>query len=232
MAAPIDTLPERLEDFIDRIPPELRDPDAASPRGRIIAAARQLFADHGLDGTSIRAIAEKADVNLAMIHYYYGNKDQLYEHVLATQFFCLLQAMSALFEKSLSDAEMILAVPQQIIKILRANPIWVALMRREVAGGGQHLHAALKTFPLMGPPLLAKFFDQTYQKAADSGALRPLPAVSVRECLIAVAWGTMFMQPFFKVFFNRDIYDDSTWQEWSRTMDSLLRHGLLMENAS
>jgi AcrR family transcriptional regulator len=40
-------------------------------------AAEELFAERGFDGTSVRDIAEKADVNLAMISYYFGSKEKL-----------------------------------------------------------------------------------------------------------------------------------------------------------
>ena len=44
---------------------------------KIIEAAERLFSDNGFNGTSVRDIAEAADVNLAMISYYFGSKDNL-----------------------------------------------------------------------------------------------------------------------------------------------------------
>jgi len=41
--------------------------------------AEVLFAEKGFNGTSVRDIAEKAHVNLAMISYYFGSKDKLLE---------------------------------------------------------------------------------------------------------------------------------------------------------
>lgn len=45
----------------------------------IIHAAEELFAEKGFAGTSVRDIAEAADVNLAMISYYFGSKEKLME---------------------------------------------------------------------------------------------------------------------------------------------------------
>lgn len=42
-------------------------------------AAEALFAEKGFNGTSVRDIAEKAGINLAMISYYFGSKDKLLE---------------------------------------------------------------------------------------------------------------------------------------------------------
>ena len=44
----------------------------------LILAAGELFAEHGFDGTSIRAIAEKADANIAAISYHFGGKQELH----------------------------------------------------------------------------------------------------------------------------------------------------------
>ena len=48
---------------------------------QIIEAAEKLFSEKGFDGTSVRDIAEEADVNLAMISYYFGSKERLMEAI-------------------------------------------------------------------------------------------------------------------------------------------------------
>ncbi len=48
----------------------------------LIHAAGELFAERGLDGTSIRAIAEKAGANIASINYHFGSKEHLYTETL------------------------------------------------------------------------------------------------------------------------------------------------------
>ncbi|MBI2566174.1 MAG: TetR/AcrR family transcriptional regulator [Candidatus Schekmanbacteria bacterium] len=52
--------------------------NAAVTRDRLLRSASQLFAERGLDGASLREIARGAEVNLAMVHHYFGNKEQLY----------------------------------------------------------------------------------------------------------------------------------------------------------
>lgn len=45
----------------------------------ILLVAEQLFAEDGFDGTSVRNIAKKATINIAMISYYFGSKEKLLE---------------------------------------------------------------------------------------------------------------------------------------------------------
>lgn len=47
----------------------------------ILDAAEQLFASQGFHGTSVRDIAHEADVNIAMISYYFGSKEKLIEAI-------------------------------------------------------------------------------------------------------------------------------------------------------
>ena len=43
--------------------------------GVILDAAEHLFAHHGRDGVTLKAIAKAAKVDAALIHYYFGDKD-------------------------------------------------------------------------------------------------------------------------------------------------------------
>ncbi|HXB44278.1 MAG TPA: TetR family transcriptional regulator [Puia sp.] len=55
---------------------------SADKREHILAIAEKLFGDNGFDGTSVRDIAQHANVNLAMISYYFGSKEKLLEALL------------------------------------------------------------------------------------------------------------------------------------------------------
>jgi AcrR family transcriptional regulator len=48
----------------------------------ILSAAEKLFAEEGFDGASIRHIARDANVNIAMISYYFGSKEKLLEALI------------------------------------------------------------------------------------------------------------------------------------------------------
>lgn len=48
---------------------------------KIMEAAAQLFYYNGFNGTSIRAITNKANVNVSLISYYFKNKQGLLEHM-------------------------------------------------------------------------------------------------------------------------------------------------------
>ncbi|NEU73735.1 TetR family transcriptional regulator [Hassallia byssoidea VB512170] len=65
-----------------------RNPDEV--KTEILAAAMKEFSQHGLRATSTEAIAHRAHVTKAMIHYYFKSKEGLYRAVLENQFSGLL----------------------------------------------------------------------------------------------------------------------------------------------
>ncbi len=55
-----------------------RRPGNQDTRTAILAAARKAFAERGYDKASIRQIATSAGVDPALVHHYFGSKDQLF----------------------------------------------------------------------------------------------------------------------------------------------------------
>ena len=56
-------------------------PKSERTKERILRAAERLFAEHGFDGVSVRQIAAAADVQLALLSYYFETKEGLYRAV-------------------------------------------------------------------------------------------------------------------------------------------------------
>ena len=55
-----------------------RRPGGPDTRGEILNAARSSFADRGFDRTTIRAVAGEAGVDPALVHHYFGSKEDLF----------------------------------------------------------------------------------------------------------------------------------------------------------
>lgn len=60
-----------------------RRPGSESARAQILDSARSLFAEVGFHRATIRAIAKRADVDPALVHHFFGTKDQLLAATLA-----------------------------------------------------------------------------------------------------------------------------------------------------
>ena len=66
-----------------------RPPAAHGPgrtRDRILDAAREEFSERGYEKTSVRGIAKAAGVDSALVHHYFGTKDQVFEAAVEVAF--------------------------------------------------------------------------------------------------------------------------------------------------
>jgi AcrR family transcriptional regulator len=60
-----------------------RRPGPNQTRAAILDAARAAFAERGYDGVSIRAVAREAGVDPALVHRFYGSKEELFAAAMA-----------------------------------------------------------------------------------------------------------------------------------------------------
>ncbi|MFI9106198.1 TetR family transcriptional regulator [Streptomyces fildesensis] len=64
---------------------------ATDSRDRILSAARAEFSARGYDKTSVRSIAKAAGVDPALVHHYFGTKEQVFAAAIETSFEPALQ---------------------------------------------------------------------------------------------------------------------------------------------
>ncbi|KAA0935745.1 TetR/AcrR family transcriptional regulator [Streptomyces apricus] len=72
--------------------------DGPAARDRILAAAREEFAERGFEKTSVRGIAKAADVDAALVHHYFGTKEQVFEAAIEVAIGPLLSAPGSVGE--------------------------------------------------------------------------------------------------------------------------------------
>jgi AcrR family transcriptional regulator len=71
----------------------------------IINITEKLFAEKGFDGTSIREIAKAADINVAMVSYYFGSKEKLLEAIILYRVSAFGVMLENLQNESISPVE-------------------------------------------------------------------------------------------------------------------------------
>ncbi|MER6435568.1 MULTISPECIES: TetR family transcriptional regulator [unclassified Streptomyces] len=68
---------------------------APATRDRILDAARGEFSERGYEKTSVRGIAKAAGVDSALVHHYFGTKEQVFEAAVEVAFAPALAAPTA-----------------------------------------------------------------------------------------------------------------------------------------
>ena len=106
-----------------------------STKEKIIQAADSLFSQGGYDAISTRDVAEISKTNKALIHYYFKNKEGLFESVLNRYFNSLSDTIenALLGEGDLKTRLMNLV--ESYIDFLKKNKNYVRIIQREINGG-------------------------------------------------------------------------------------------------
>jgi AcrR family transcriptional regulator len=110
-------------------PPEQGGEDL---RERLLDVAEERFSANGYDATPIRAVAEDAGVNPALVHYYFGTKRELLLAVLHRALEPLAEAVAMLREAPEVETREVTAV---LFRAIAAHPNLPRLMVREVLLG-------------------------------------------------------------------------------------------------
>ena len=109
-------------------------------RRRLVEVARGLFARRGFGEVGIREIARAAGVTPGMISYYFGDKQGLYEAMLASVFEDLIARVRDLGVHPTQDGPLESLI-RLYVSTLAAQPWLPALLLREVLTGDSEMRA-------------------------------------------------------------------------------------------
>jgi len=181
--------------------PKVDDPEA---RARIAAAAEQLFAARGYDGTAVRDITKKAGVNSAMIHYYFGSKAGLYRAILegaAAKVRALLVETSTRHQ---STKERLASFVDAYAAYVLSHPTLARILYREMLTGGKHIKQVAQQHAVTNYTIL----KNTISEGVRRGELRPIDAELAPISLMGMVVIFQFLRPIISIVFVDTKYDD------------------------
>lgn len=158
-----------------------------STKQRILSAAGPIFAEKGYRGSTIRDICEAADVNLASINYYFGDKQKLYiETVKAAR-------QMRLNEYPSSRPQMNLAPEQQLKEFIRLllnrlvatqNAPWqVKLLGREFMEPSEGCRPLVEEFIRPVFSILLTIVNQLVDRKVEQHVLDKIGFSIIGQCL-------------------------------------------------
>lgn len=160
--------------------------DETTTRDRILETASALFGERGYDGVSTTEIARAAEVNKAMIFYYFGSKEKLYSAVFGSFAVTLREKMRTVLESAEPGLPAIEMFVRTHIGYLRDHRDMIHLIIRELLTyRGSGLSPILQErFPVLGDirDMLAKMIAD----ARDRGQIRDVDTVQTIVNIISL----------------------------------------------
>ena len=149
--------------------------DDANQRERLLDAAVACFAADGIAATSLRTIALKAGVTPALVHYYFGSKEQLLDVFVEERVLRVIAVLrDGLAAAGPEPHALIAAFVEGVHAAVERFPWWPALWIREVTHDKGALREMLQSqiAPLVAQPL-ATTFAAAQQRGAIAADLDP-----------------------------------------------------------
>jgi TetR/AcrR family transcriptional regulator len=155
-------------------------------RAAILKAAIAEFAEHGIAGARTDAIARAADVNKALLYYYFKDKDALYEAVLDSVFTGLLAKVVPVLENNDPPKQKLLKYVGAYFDYIAANPRIPRVVQAEWMRSGAHRSRHLEH-------IAKEYFQPVYKRLGEllrdgiaSGDFRPIDPMHFVPSMVAV----------------------------------------------
>ncbi|WP_205512700.1 TetR/AcrR family transcriptional regulator [Longitalea arenae] len=103
-----------------------------STEERILAAAKQVFMEKGLDGARMQDIADKAGINKALLHYYFRSKDKLFERIFIEEAQKFMPKVTTIMLSEMPLFEKIEKFMGEYIDTLAQNPLLANFILNEI----------------------------------------------------------------------------------------------------
>ncbi|WP_324438521.1 TetR/AcrR family transcriptional regulator [Dokdonella sp.] len=144
-------------------------PAGPDRRTRILDIATDLFGRHGVSATSMSAIARRARITPALMHYYFGNRESLLDALVEERLRPAVAEVAQQMATAREDLrELVECFVRSIIKAVASRPWFPPLWVREVLSEGGMLRE--RVIDGMGLALIIPLRDR-FAAAQRTGAL-------------------------------------------------------------
>lgn len=169
-------------------------------RQAVLDAASRLFHMYGYNGTSVRAIAAEAGVNVALISYYFGGKKALLEQLMEEFLKGYLTELESFLEKNSEEtltANSIVDLAEQLLNYQANNFYMARFVFREISLDSILTREIMTTYLMKEKYLLENFFNRLNLKGIKTSYFMDFLIMQFRD---------MIMLPFSQPQYIRKVY--------------------------
>lgn len=175
-------------------------------QNRILDAAEELFAKNGFIGTSVRDIAKLAQVNIAMISYYFGSKDKLLHGLLINRTEKSRQLLKSLkYDQHISPWEKIDAIIDFYVDAFFDNGKFHTIMLRQLS-----LVQDEETFRLLTKikRTSRQLIEDILIEGQEKGVFRKVNTTLTVSTILGTISQVTMSKPFYATLYDIEPYDE------------------------
>ncbi|MCX5515854.1 TetR/AcrR family transcriptional regulator [Kaistia algarum] len=191
--------------------PNLRDPEGTARA--ILEAATREFAEHGLGGARIDAIATRAGINKRMLYHYYGDKNALYLAVLEAAYARIRAAEAELKLDAMTPEASLLRLAHFTFDYYLANPEFLSLLATENLHKARHISGSERLRSMHA--LFLGDLGRVLARGAETGVFRGgLDALDIYVTIAALGAFYLSNRHTLTAIFGRDLGEPHRVVAW------------------
>ena len=196
----------------------------------ILNKAIELFAVKGFEGTSIRDLAAAAEVNVAMINYYFGSKEKLFEALVEKKSIATRGILDGIAgDQRINSMQKIIQVIETYVERLFSHRMFHRLIHQELMLGNREALQDIIVDMLFPNSLIIKGIIET---GIRSGEFRQVDPELTVGSLVGTIHQVLQSKKFCNRFINREAayvpYDDPGFRRRViNHLTKLMEHHLL-----
>ena len=167
---------------------------------RILEAARKAFMHKGMSGARMQDIADEAGINKALLHYYFRNKDQLFEMVFKEAFTRFLPRLNQLIESDLGLFDKIETFVGDYIEMALQNPFLPLFVLNEM---NKQPAVFFKKMWAGHPPKIQKLIQQINEEVK-KGTIKKINPVHLVMNMLSLCVFPFVGKPMFQMVMHLD----------------------------
>jgi AcrR family transcriptional regulator len=160
----------------------------------IIEAARLVFQEKGYKEATMRDIAARANINMAMVHYYFRSKENLFFMILDEAFRLLVEKIVAvLTNEDLDIFEKIRTIVREYITFFAEKPYLPQFLMGEVIRNPEWI--GKRMLENMSFLTIFRTFSDQLEKEYEKGTIRQISALSLLLNIVSLCVFPAIIKP-------------------------------------
>ncbi len=195
---------------------------------RIIEAAIEEFSKYGLNGTRVEQITKKANINKAMLFYYFGSKKNLYELIVKKTVKVLLSSIRELILPNLSAETFLERFPAIYIDFFSRNRHFVNMLSLDMIQNPEFMtrlfsNAFKEKFGDKPAPL-----EQMVNRWFENGEISESSSTHFMLNIMSLVIFPFIFKPIPEAILGKTAESDQTFFEYrKKSIENILKRGLL-----
>jgi len=195
---------------------------------KILDASLEEFAVFGFEGARVDRIAQKADINKAMIFYYFSSKQNLYRTVIKEVLLDFIPRVQRVVMEAHTPESLFEILPALYIRYFSAKKEVIKIICREMIHSPQNITPLMREIFAEFPDAPSKMLPRVIREWHSKGLLSESDPVQFIFNIVPLCLFPFIAQPMVEAILDVRISDDKDFLEKRiQSITHLLKRGLL-----